>query len=1504
MAKALRPWLILLITHVLFTQHGTTHAQGALPSVWLTAPANNSTVTRTVLVAANATAGQGVASVQFQLDGVALSGTISASGSTYSMSWDTTAAGDGPHTLSAVVIDKSNNQTTSSISTTVSNHLQLNQRIQTVGNVNVYGTPSLSGGIVGKETTGALGTIVGGPSSDGQNNWWQINYDNRVSGWSTDNILQPLPLISITPNTWIPVQPTFVGAPNGGQLYPQGWGNKGAYDPITHRVILSDRWADPVRGYISIFANGIYAFDPALNVFTVVKLSNWYAQTNSNGGYTTTALPANTTDPTPPDHHPLQAVEVVPQMNAVYTVNGVNSISLPDPSILNKTWKLDFGTHTWTVLSQASTDSNYPPNNPSNTSGLIYEPTNNKLVYLLPTLCGCNGTVTYLFDVVANTWSILPQDASSLPVNISGAGVTYDSKRDLIVAYGGNNYNTATGTTHLWAYSVVQNKWNQLADAPVTGTAPAFSYDSVHDIFLALVGNNTYIYNPNTNTWAQYPATLNRPMTAQTWQGVTFDPAHKLFVFEGGAQNAPLIALFRYDPNVAPTLSFDTAPPTVSMTSPTNNATVTGTITVSATASDAANASTTDSVGITGVQFLLDGSPMSGINAGSGPSFSIGWNTAGATNGTHTLSATAYDEPGNTATSSISITVSNAGAAPSISGVTSSSITASGAVINWTTDQASDSQVAYGLTSSYGSRSTLGPTLVTSHSVILSGLAAGTAYHYQALSRNSSGLLGVSGDFTFTTAASQLSPLFLLRADASEVSGLTNGSTITPSVAPSGLSGNVIVTGSGSVNYTPSQTGNGVYFLNCCSNTNRAYYKFTGQAVGNVFNASQGQVTFYLKSRYSFAQRQTSAASPRYAFDVRDATTSNHLFFFQTQISSGNLLFGYRAGGNNQFYYVPHGTEDTLFGLGVIAKVTIIWGGSVTKLYLNNSLVQVLTDTSTTPSWTSASNFDIGAYEYLNGGGFNVDDDIIDEFSVSGPATAPDSTPPTISMTAPANGATFSGSVPVSANATDNGTMSNVQFQLDGTNLGAAVFGAGPSYQISWDTTTATSGGHTLTAVATDSAGLKTTSASISVTVSNVISPPAISAVSANPTSSSSATISWTTTTASNSQVAYGLTSSYGTLSALGTALVTSHSVTLSGLQALTTYHYQVQSTDSSGNLSSSADFMFTTLSPPAISAVSAGSPSSSGTKITWTTSTVSNSQVAYGLTSSYGTLSGLGTALVTSHSVTLTGLQPSTLYHYQVQSTDSSGNLSTSADFTFTTAAVPVGPQPIFLLHADATEVSGITNGSTVTPSTGPTGLSGSVVVKGTGSVNFAAAQVGNGVYFLNCCANTNTAYYKFSGMGVGAVFPSTGQATLYLESRYTFAQRKTSAPSARFAFDVRDNNASNHVFYFLTQISQGFLVFSYRVGNTTQFYFVPAGTEDSLFGNGVILKVGLTWDGSTMRLYLNNAPVQSTSYTITAPNWSSASVLDIGAYEYLSYGGFNVSDDIIDEFILGPLQ
>src|SRR5437870_3459376 len=94
-----------------------------------------------------------------------------------------------------------------------------------------------------------------------------------------------------------------------------------------------------------------------------------------------------------------------------------------------------------------------------------------------------------------------------------------------------------------------------------------------------------------------------------------------------------------------------------------------------------------------------------------------------------------------------------------------------------------------------------------------------------------------------------------------------------------------------------------------------------------------------------------------------------------------------------------------------------------------------------------------------------------------------DTTPPTVSITSPASGTIVAGTISVTASASDNVGVGGVQFLLDGLNAGAEV-GAAP-YSAPWDTTTASRGSHTLTAVARDAAGNRTTSAPVSVTVVN-----------------------------------------------------------------------------------------------------------------------------------------------------------------------------------------------------------------------------------------------------------------------------------------------------------------------------------------------------------------------------------------------------------------------------------
>src|SRR5437879_9643232 len=67
--------------------------------------------------------------------------------------------------------------------------------------------------------------------------------------------------------------------------------------------------------------------------------------------------------------------------------------------------------------------------------------------------------------------------------------------------------------------------------------------------------------------------------------------------------------------------------------------------------------------------------------------------------------------------------------------------------------------------------------------------------------------------------------------------------------------------------------------------------------------------------------------------------------------------------------------------------------------------------------------------------------------------TAADTTPPTVSISSPANGATVSGTITVTANAPDNVGVASVQLRLDRAHLGS--LDTTPPYSISWNTATA-----------------------------------------------------------------------------------------------------------------------------------------------------------------------------------------------------------------------------------------------------------------------------------------------------------------------------------------------------------------------------------------------------------------------------------------------------------------
>jgi hypothetical protein len=96
-----------------------------------------------------------------------------------------------------------------------------------------------------------------------------------------------------------------------------------------------------------------------------------------------------------------------------------------------------------------------------------------------------------------------------------------------------------------------------------------------------------------------------------------------------------------------------------------------------------------------------------------------------------------------------------------------------------------------------------------------------------------------------------------------------------------------------------------------------------------------------------------------------------------------------------------------------------------------------------------------------------------------------------VSITSPATGTTIGGTLAVSARVSPLGVLvGGVQFQLDGVNLGTEDTSA--PYSVSWDTTTASDGLHTLRAVARNALVILFTSDPVTVTVSNASPPPTV----------------------------------------------------------------------------------------------------------------------------------------------------------------------------------------------------------------------------------------------------------------------------------------------------------------------------------------------------------------------------------------------------------------------------
>ena len=285
---------------------------------------------------------------------------------------------------------------------------------------------------------------------------------------------------------------------------------------------------------------------------------------------------------------------------------------------------------------------------------------------------------------------------------------------------------------------------------------------------------------------------------------------------------------------------------------------------------------------------------------------------------------------------------------------------------------------------------------------------------------------------------------------------------------------------------------------------------------------------------------------------------------------------------------------------------------------------------------------------------------------------------------------------PVVTSITDNGAV--VEWRTDKPSTGIVLYGTAPTPGLTAnDGATATSHRVVLSGMAantlyylqlsaTDALGNGPTSSALlsfnTKPTPDVAPPVIVEGPMAIDITDTGATVVWKTDEPAGS----GLSWNDGTVYDLITSetMTMEHSVRLTGLTAGTSYSFTASSKDAAGNGPTlSLTRTFTTLPtidtmPPVITdGPLVINVTHQSAVIRWQTDEPANGVIEFGLSAAFGS-SESHAALRQHHNMTLTGLEPGTLYHYRVTSKDAAGNgPTTSAAGTFTTAATADDSSP-----------------------------------------------------------------------------------------------------------------------------------------------------------------------------------------------------------------------------------
>jgi hypothetical protein len=504
----------------------------------------------------------------------------------------------------------------------------------------------------------------------------------------------------------------------------------------------------------------------------------------------------------------------------------------------------------------------------------------------------------------------------------------------------------------------------------------------------------------------------------------------------------------------------DATAPTVNITTPAAGATVSGTTAVGADASD--------DVGVTEVRFFANGSA---IGTDTTAPYSISWDTTTTANGSVNLTATAVDAAGNTGNAApVTVTVDNAAATTTTNfsgridkNQTLNQTVSSGAGtvtfdLNW-----NESRVDLDLrvTGPSGSQVYVDASNARPKTGSFTATVAGD-YRFSIINntnRRTNYTLNVTHPVNSPQAPVDTS------APSVSISEPADGATVSGTVAIAAAASDNV--GVSEVRFFADGTLIGAdttspYGVSWNSTTVAdGSHTLTATALDAAGNSATSAPVTVTVANAPVPPADTTAPVAAISSPANGATVSGTVAIAATASDD--------VGVSHVVFYV----DGSQIGSDETAPYEISW--------------------DTTASTDGEHVLTATAFDAAGNAG-NADAVTVTVNNAPPPA---DTVAPTVSISTPAGGATVSGTITISAAASDDVGVTEVHFFAGGTLIGADTTAP---YDIAWDTTATANGSVDLTATATDAAGNTGNAAPVTVTVDNSAPAAALAALSLNPT--------------------------------------------------------------------------------------------------------------------------------------------------------------------------------------------------------------------------------------------------------------------------------------------------------------------------------------------------------------------------------------------------------------------